>query len=136
MFVFAVVDQLSYRLQDPQRGDVIVLRYSYNRSQNYIKRIIGLPGETIEIQDNKIVIYYNGKGEILKEKNYLPSNVQTVGEFRIQLNYDEFFVLGDNRAFSSDSRSWGPVKREDIVGKVFVRAWPPTALARIETPAY
>lgn len=133
---YLIVDQLSYRFQEPQRGEVIVFRYSHNRSQNYIKRIIGLPGETIEIQDNKIVVYHNGEAEILGETAYLPANIQTTGGLRVQLNDDEFFVLGDNRTFSSDSRSWGPIKRGDIIGKVFVRAWPPTALARIEAPAY
>jgi len=133
---YLIIDELSYRFSGPQRGDVVVFRYPYNRSQSYIKRLIGLPGETIEIKDNKIIIYSDGQARVLDETAYLSVNVQTTGELRIRLDENEYFVLGDNRSVSSDSRTWGPLKRGDIIGKVFLRAWPFRALAKIETPTY
>jgi len=133
---YLIIDELSYRFSDPQRGDVIVFKYPNNPSQRYIKRIIGLSGETIEIGDNKVIIYSQQGSQILDETDYLSSNTQTPGEVRVSLDEGEFFVLGDNRSVSSDSRRWGALKRENIIGKVFIRAWPFTALARIEAPTY
>jgi len=133
---YLIVDELSYRFSPPKRGDVIVFRYPYNPSQRFIKRIIGLPGETIEIKDGKVIIYSSGGGQVLDESEYLSSNLYTPGEIRVTLDEDEYFVLGDNRLVSADSRSWGPLHREYIVGKVFLRAFPFTALAKIGTPTY
>jgi signal peptidase I len=133
---YLIIDELSYRFEEPKRGEVVVFRYPYNRSQTYIKRIIGLPGEMIEIQDNKVIIYSEGRAEVLDEIAYLSPDAQTTGEIRIRLDENEYFVLGDNRALSSDSRKWGPLKRGDIIGKVFIRAWPLKALAKIEAPVY
>lgn len=133
---YLIIDELSYRFSAPQRGDVIVFKYPYNPSQRFIKRIIGLPGETVEIKNGKVIIYSSQGGRILDESEYLSSNTQTPGEVRITLGNDEYFVLGDNRSVSADSRSWGPLKREYIIGKVFLRAFPFTALAKIETPTY
>lgn len=133
---YLIIDELSYRFSDPKRGDVVVFKYPNNPSQRYIKRIIGLSGETIEIRDNKVIIYSQQGSQILDETDYLSSNTQTPGELRVSLDGEEFFVLGDNRSVSSDSRRWGALKRENIVGKVFIRAWPFTALTRIEAPTY
>jgi len=133
---YLIINELSYRFQDPKRGDVVVFRYPYNPSQRYIKRIIGLPGETLEIHDNKVIIYSEGKTQVLDETAYLSPGVLTTGELRVRLDENEYFVLGDNRTFSSDSRSWGLLKRGNIIGKVFLRAWPFTALAKIEAPTY
>lgn len=133
---YLIIDELSYRFSDPKRGDVVVFKYPNNPSQRYIKRIIGLSGETIEIKDNKVIIYSQQGSQILDETDYLSSNTQTPGEVRVSLDRGEFFVLGDNRPVSSDSRRWGALKRENIVGKVFIRAWPFTALTRIEAPTY
>jgi signal peptidase I len=133
---YLIIDELSYRFEGPKRGEVVVFRYPYNRSQTYIKRIIGLPGEMIEIQDNKVIIYSEGKAEVLDETVYLSPDIQTTGEIRIRLDENEYFVLGDNRAVSSDSRKWGPLKKGDIIGKVSIRAWPLTALAKVEAPVY
>jgi len=133
---YLIIDELSYRFSNPKRGDVVVFKYPNNPSQRYIKRIIGLSGETIEIRDNKVIIYSQQGSQILDETDYLFSNTQTPGEVRVSLDEREFFVLGDNRSVSSDSRRWGALKRENIVGKVFIRAWPFTALARIEAPTY
>jgi signal peptidase I len=133
---YLIVDELSYRFSDPERGDVIVFKYPHNPSQRYIKRIVGLPQEIIEIKGGEVAIYSEEEKKVLDEATYLPLELETPGDVKISLEEGEYFVLGDNRPLSSDSRSWGPLTREDIVGKVFVRAWPLTAFARIEAPAY
>jgi len=134
---YLIIDEISYRFRDPQRGEVIVFKYPQNPSQRYIKRIIGLPGETIEIEDGKVIIYQKNFGaQVLDESSYLPPYLETPGDTRVSLDENEYFVLGDNRVSSSDSRRWGPLPREDIVGRVFFRAWPFAALAKIEVPSY
>lgn len=133
---YLIIDEISYRFRDPQRGEVVIFKYPRNPSQRYIKRIIGLPGETIEIKEGEISIFSNGKEKILDESYYLPSNISTPGDLKINLDENEYFVLGDNRYASSDSRRWGPLPREDIIGRVFLRLWPVTALAKIEAPTY
>jgi signal peptidase I len=104
-----------------------------NERQRFIKRIIGLPGETVEISDGKIFIS-NGEKKILQEP-YLNSSF-TAGDIQITLSKDEFFVLGDNRQFSLDSRRFGPIKKKEIVGRVLLRLWPIYSFAKIEAPAY
>jgi len=133
---YLIVDEISYRFKDPQRGEAVVFKYPGNLSQRYIKRIIGLPGETIEIEDGKVIIFSEEGSQILDESDYLFPSVSTPGDIRITLAGDEYFVLGDNRVSSSDSRRWGPLPREDIVGRVFFRAWPFAAFAKIEVPIY
>jgi len=108
------------------RQEVTVFRYPKNRSQFFIKRIIGLPGERVQIQNGTVTIFNkeNPDGFVLDESAYLSSKIKTQGDMVIMLKDDEYFVMGDNRGASSDSRSWGPVKETDIVGKVLLRAWP------------
>ena len=108
-----------------QRGDVVVFRYPKNPSVFYIKRIIGLPGERIEISNNQVKIFNseNPNGFILDESKYLPASEETTGEVSQTLG-SQYFVMGDNRKYSSDSRSWGPVPEQDVMGKVILRAWP------------
>lgn len=109
-----------------ERGWPVVFQYPKNNNQYFIKRIIGLPGEKVEVRDGQVAIYNteNPEGFVLDESDYLEPYIQTTGDLIIQLEDDEYFVMGDNRMFSSDSRSWGPVKKSDIVGKVLIRAWP------------
>ncbi len=133
---YLIIDELSYRIREPQRGEVIVFKYPNDVSQRYIKRIIGLPGETIDIEDGKVTITNQAGEKTLEEANYLSGAVYTAGDIRKTLGNDEYFVLGDNRTASSDSRRWGTVPQKDIVGRVLIRAWPPTALAKIEAPSY
>jgi signal peptidase I len=119
-----IVDKISYRFKEPQRFDIIVFPFQYDRETYYIKRIIGLPGETVQIDyDGNIYI----DGEILDE-SYGREVIQNPGRASepITLGDDEYFVMGDNRNNSSDSRdpSVGNIKREDIIGKAFIRIWP------------
>jgi len=133
---YLIVDEISYRFREPQRGEVVVFKYPRNLSQRYIKRIVGLPGEKIEIKDGEILIFNANGSQFLDESNYLPTYLATPGDAQVSLAENEYFVLGDNRPSSSDSRYWGPLPREDIIGRVIFRAWPFTALAKIESPAY
>ena len=119
-----IVDKISYRFHDPERFDIIVFPFQYEDNVFYIKRIIGLPGETVRIDDEGN-IYING--EILEE-HYGKEVIQNPGRAReeITLADDEYFVMGDNRNNSSDSRdpSVAEVRREDIVGRAWLRIWP------------
>lgn len=133
---YLIVDQISYRLREPQRGEVIVFKYPNDPSQRYIKRIIGLPGETVEIIDGRVFIYINEEKVVLDESKYLSFFPFISDDIEMELSENEYFLLGDNRAASSDSRRWGSLPRENIVGRVLIRAWPPTAFAKIEAPAY
>ena len=123
---YLVINEIGYRFDDPGRGDVVVFKYPLDPSQYYIKRIVGLPGEKIEIKDNSIFIYSSESSEniTLNESYYLPEGRITRGNINVQLNDQEYFVLGDNRSASSDSRQWGALPRENIIGRVWLRAWP------------
>lgn len=120
------VDKISYRFKDPERFDIIVFPFKYKEDTYYIKRIIGLPGETVQI-DEKGNIYIDG--EILKESYGLevikPEHIGRAAE-PITLGEDEYFVMGDNRNNSTDSRSdmVGNIHRDDIIGRAWVRIWP------------
>lgn len=133
---YLIIDEISYRFGEPQRGEVVVFKCPDNPSQRYIKRIVGLPGERIEIEAGRVLIYQNGTNQVLDESGYLPEFLQTLGNIEISLDQDEYFVLGDNRSLSSDSRRWGSLPEENIIGRVILRAWPIDALAKIEPPNY
>lgn len=121
---YLLVDELTYRFREPERGEVIVFRYPGDEKSFYIKRIIGLPGEQIYINDSKITIIKNdGVKEILSEE-YLGGRI-TNGSFERKLGENDYFVMGDNRNFSFDSRSWDKqLRRDEIVGLVKLRLWP------------
>jgi signal peptidase I len=111
------------------RQKVVVFRYPLDPEKYYIKRIIGLPGERVEIKNGDVIIYngQNPQGFVLNEKEYLSSSIRTTtssDSFSMELKNNEYFVMGDNRMFSSDSRMWGPVPEKDIMGVVMLRAWP------------
>ncbi len=132
---YLIVDEISYRFSDPERGEVIVFKYPEDPSHRFIKRIVGLPGETVEIKDGKVIIYKDGTSQVLNESEYL-SDLVTAGDFQITLGENEYFVLGDNRSFSFDSRKFGVLPRDKIIGRVIFRAWPFAALTKFEAPAY
>lgn len=132
---YLIVDELSYYFRAPERGEVIVFRYPNDPSQRYIKRVIGLPGETVEIKDGKITVV-NQSGTKVLEENYLPTSDFTPGDLTKTLNQNQYFVMGDNRIASSDSRRWGPLDRDYIIGRVVIKAWPFVAAAEIKTPTY
>lgn len=121
-----IVDKLSYRFHDPERFDIIVFSFQFQDNTYYIKRIIGLPGETVQIMDDGS-IYINGEK---LEENYGMEVIkpETIGRAAepIELGDDEYFVMGDNRNNSSDSRTdmVGNIKRENIIGKAWLRIWP------------
>ena len=133
---YLIIDEISYRFREPERGEVIVFKYPKNPTQRYIKRIIGLPGETVEIKEGQVIILDENGNQVLDELEYLSENIETSGNIRVSLLEDEYFVLGDNRNFSSDSRRWGVLPKNYIIGKVYVRAWPFAALDKFEAPAY
>ncbi|HRY82300.1 MAG TPA: signal peptidase I [Candidatus Moranbacteria bacterium] len=109
-----------------ERQRPVVFRYPLDPKKFFIKRVIGLPGEKVQIKNNEISIFNesNPNGFVLDEKTYIPIGTPTKGDTTITLKDNQYFVLGDNRAFSSDSRMWGPVPKEDIMGEVLLRAWP------------
>ncbi len=118
---YLLVDELTYRFQNPERGQVIVFHNPQDVKEYYIKRIIGLPGDTVTIENNQV--YVNGK---LLHESYLPPGLPTPGNETVVLkkNPAQYFVMGDNRILSYDSRYWGPVDRNLIVGVVRLRFWP------------
>jgi signal peptidase I len=135
---YLIIDRLSYHTGQPSRGDVIVLRYPKDLSQYFIKRIIGLPGEKIQISQGFVTIYNQAhpQGERLEEP-YLPSQNETLSTSAPwQLGSDQYFVLGDNRTASSDSRVWGILPKDDIVGKVWLRVFPVGSFGKIPNPVY
>jgi len=132
---YLIIDEISYRFREAQRGEVIVFKSPQNSSQRFIKRIIALPGETIEIRDGEIIIHKDGQYQVLDESNYL-SDLLTGGDMQVTLAEDEYFVLGDNRSFSFDSRRFGVLPEENIIGRVIFRAWPFAEAARFEVPIY
>ena len=126
---YIIVDKLSYRLSEPRRGDVVIFRYPRDPQEYFIKRIIALPGETILIHKGKIIIYnelFPNGGE-LDESLYLPKGLEPQLcsiQMPYRLDQNEFFVMGDNRDHSSDSRCWGPVNESFLSGRAWLRLWP------------
>ena len=108
------------------RGDVVVFRYPRDPKQFFIKRVIGLPGEQVKVEAGKVTIYNdeNPEGLVLDERAYLSAGSITNGAVTTTIKDNEYFVLGDNRQFSHDSRAWGALPENDVVGKVLIRAWP------------
>ena len=142
---FLIVDRISYRFEQPQRGDVIVFKYPYSEttalggSVYYIKRIIGLPGERVHVKDGKITIETPAStstpshsfvlDEPYVQSYHLSHETQVFPENGKPLGPDEYFVMGDNRAESSDSRVWGPLEYKYITGRPVVRLTPLSAIS-------
>ena len=134
---YILVNEISYRFHIPERGDVVIFRYPLDQSQFFIKRIIGLPEETVGIKDNKVTIYNKNKpGGFVLDESYLAPEQRTLGSSIIKLDDNEYFVMGDNRIQSSDSRRWGPVNQSLITGKAFLRPWPINKAVKIPSVHY
>jgi len=127
---YLIIDELSPRFQDYRRGDVVVFRYPADPDTFYIKRIVAEPGDRVEIKMGEIWINDRKLIEL-----YLPPDIRTFGNINTVLGADEYFVLGDNRDNSSDSRSWGSLKRKFIVGLARLRLFPFDQITIIERPA-
>ncbi|GAB4468947.1 MAG: signal peptidase I [Anaerolineae bacterium] len=115
---YLIVDRMSYRLGEPQRGDIVVFDYPLNTTDDYVKRVIGLPGETVRISNGQVYV-----NDVALDEPYTSS--ETPGAQTWIVPEGSYFVLGDNRHSSSDSRSWGVLSREYIIGKVWASYWPP-----------
>ncbi len=133
---YLIIDELSYRFREPKRGDVIVFHEPLGTHKDfYLKRVIGLPGERVHLQDSTIIIYNEEypTGLVLDEP-YI--NEITEGSENIQLGEQQYFVLGDNRDASFDSRRFGPIDRDLIVGRAWVRGWPFARFEVFSPPLY
>ncbi len=134
---YVLTDELTFRFQPPERGEVIVFHDPQDWSTYFIKRVIGLPGERVVIKDDEITIYNSShpNGFVLDE-TYLPAGTVTSGNIDITLSSTSYYMLGDNRPYSYDSRSWGPLPAANIVGLVRFRLWPINELQTFTAPNY
>lgn len=127
---YLLISKVDYILHPPERGDVVVFMSPQDLSRDFIKRVIGLPGETVEIREGKVFI--NNK-ELAQNYTVNPGSYN-FGP--VNVGSDQLFVLGDNRNNSSDSHSWGNLPRSDMIGKAWISYWPPQQWAIIQTPSF
>lgn len=132
---YLIINEITYRFRDPSRGEIVVFKYPRDPSQYFIKRVVGLPGETIEVTGGNVIIYntQHPNGLVLEEA-YLEES--TTGKVRVTLGENEYYVFGDNRDSSLDSRSFGPITRDDVIGRVWVRGLPFSRIGTFDLPAY
>lgn len=137
---YLIINELNYRFRMPDRGEVIVLRFPRDPKQFFIKRVIGLPNEKVSVRDGSVFITNDRHpdGMMLDEKAYLSDTIITSGDTEVRLGPDQFFVLGDNRPASLDSRSeiLGPISRSAIIGSVWFRLWPLKKITAFHPPVY
>ncbi len=120
---YLIVEQISKRFEDPKRQDFLIIRYPKDPSKFFIKRLIGLPNETVSINDGVVTIYNeSNKDGIVLDEPYVVYKKQE--NLNFVLKEDEYFVMGDNRAGSSDSRVWGTIPRKNIIGRPLIRLFP------------
>ncbi|MEK7612467.1 MAG: signal peptidase I [Patescibacteria group bacterium] len=132
---YLLVDEITYHLREPKRGEIIVFRYPLDKEVFFIKRIIGIPGERVVSRNGSIQIISDNQTITLNEP-YLPSDDSENGNFDITLHANQYFAMGDNRAHSFDSRNWGAVDREDIIGIARIRIFPFSQFDVFEAPSY
>jgi len=132
---YLFIDEISFRFREPERGEVVVFKAPLEPTDRYIKRIIGLPGETINVSNGSVYVTQTEKF-LLDESEYLSEGTITYGETNIVLGEKEYFVMGDNRQFSSDSRRWGVLPKENIIGRAFFRLLPFKNILVISEPGY
>lgn len=133
---YLIVDEISYRFRDPQRGEVVIFDYPLNASQRFVKRIIGLPGEKLVVREQEIEIETVKGGKIVLDESSYLQDLPSMSGFSITLGPEQYFVLGDNRSFSFDSRNWGPVSGEEMVGRVWIKLWPFSEGSFVSLPNY
>ncbi len=120
---YLIVDKLSYRIGKPERNSVVVLKYPKNTDKSFIKRIVGLPGDRVIIKDNVVTIINSENPDgFVVDGSYVTHT--STGSYETELDDDEYYVLGDNRAESFDSRFWGPLEKKYIIGKPIIRLFP------------
>ena len=119
---YLIIDELSYHFREPRRGEVVVFKYPKDESKFFIKRIVGLPGETLEIENGQVYTTNDSEIRTLIAEDY--ASKDSSGYLRTTLANNEYFVMGDNRGASSDSRSWGPVTEDLIIGRPYLRLLP------------
>ncbi|KKW37730.1 signal peptidase I [Candidatus Adlerbacteria bacterium RIFCSPHIGHO2_01_FULL_54_23] len=120
---YLIVDELSYRFNGPERYDVVIFRYPRNPSEFFIKRIVGLPNETVHINETEVSVTRKDGANIALDERYV-RNKGNGGASVVNLGEGEYFVMGDNRPASSDSRVWGTLPRENITGRALLRLFP------------
>ncbi len=129
---YLVTDKVTYRFREPKLGEIVVVKNPRDESQDFIKRIIAVPGDTIEISNRKVIL----NGNVLKEK-YLPEGRPTPGGAflnegnPVKVATNQYIVIGDNREHSSDSREWGPVTKKEIIGRALFRYFPPQSIGSL-----
>lgn len=134
---YILTNKVTYKLKNPQRGDVVIFKSPKNKDIDYIKRIIGLPGDTVELRNNAFFV-----NEQLVEEPYIPEGTFLYGGSYLQENdliivpEGMYFVVGDNRPHSSDSREFGPIPKEDFIGQAFLRYWPFDRAGVLPNPSY
>ena len=122
---YLLIDEVTYRLRAPERGEVVVFKYPNDPSVYYIKRIIGLPGEHVVVKNGEVkIINTEHPDGMTMDEVYLDAGLRTLGNIDYTLDSNDYFVMGDNRGFSYDSRSWGPLPKDNIVGIVRLRLFP------------
>ena len=132
---YLIIDEITYRFREPERGEVVVFKAPFEKDDYYIKRVLGLPGERVKIEDGKVIIYNEQYPEgVVTEERYLEE--KTPGSINVSLGPDQYFVMGDNRDESFDSRRFGPVSRDAIVGRTRLRGWPVTRAGLFQKPQY
>ncbi len=134
---YVLVDELTFHLRAPERGEVLVFHDPQDRSTYFIKRVIGLPGEKVVIANDSVTVYDKQNPDGFKlDESYIPQKVETGGSYTYNLSSSTYLMLGDNREFSYDSRMWGPLPASDVVGLVRVRLWPLSGITAFAAPKY
>ncbi len=134
---YVLVDELTYHLRAPERGEVVVFHDPQDYSTYFMKRVIGLPGERVTIKNDTVTVYNSADPQgLVLDETYLPKGTDTSGTDDFTLSSSTYLALGDNRPFSYDSRQWGPLPAANIVGLVRVRLWPLNELTAFAAPQY